>query len=298
MADSFPQKLFALCLLVQVSFSLSSTSQSGVLRIPPQVRTVISELPQCSFLRLELERGVYGDGMDRSYMRKMREQGIQRASIEVGAAVHKGKADKIHIVQHSYFRQLDGPESPVIDETILKSIEASGLQAELDDIARSRVLAAPVFIGHGGSPSLNKVYGHVQLFATPWVREPKTMLFQLRVTKKPLNDAVVHGDVARVEALLRSQHYTKPELNQALLAAALGRYDNSPMIKLLLSGGADVNAQNREGTTPLMNAVAHPCNLRPLLAGGADPSIRDKSGRTALQLARETRNDAAIRLLE
>jgi hypothetical protein len=47
-----------------------------------------------------------------------------------------------------------------------------------------------------------------------------------------------------------------------------------------------------------MNAVAHPCNLQPLLEGGADIDARDKWGRDALRVAREVKENTAIRLLE
>src|SRR5207248_5706399 len=96
----------------------------------------------------------------------------------------------------------------------------------------------------------------------------------------------------------RSRKFTKKELNRALFDAVLSRYDNGAIIKLLLDAGADVNAQTPDGTTPLMNALSTPCNILALLRRGADLHARDKWGRTALQIARERKQAAAIRVLE
>jgi ankyrin repeat protein len=87
-------------------------------------------------------------------------------------------------------------------------------------------------------------------------------------------------------------------LTLALFEAVLSRYDNSTVINLLLDSGADVNARAPDDSTPLIVAVAHPCNLRPLLDRGADVNAHDRWGKTALQLAREQNNAAAVRLLE
>ena len=58
-------------------------------------------------------------------------------------------------------------------------------------------------------------------------------------------------------------------------------------IKCLLSGGANVNAQDKNGATPLHRAVRTRCAaaVRVLLARGADPTMRNKSGSTPFHLA-------------
>ena len=57
----------------------------------------------------------------------------------------------------------------------------------------------------------------------------------------------------------------------------------------LLDAGADPNARNEEGITPLMNAAWFGCrdSVRELLRRGADPLMRDNKGRTARDLASE-----------
>src|SRR5262249_26058637 len=115
---------------------------------------------------------------------------------------------------------------------------------------------------------------------------------------EPLTLTVLDGDALGTQAVLGSHRFTKKELDRALFGSVLSRYDNSAVIKLLLDAGADVNDHAPDGTTPLMIAVAHPCNLQPVLEGGADLDARDKWGSIALQIARETKQPVALRLLE
>lgn len=58
-------------------------------------------------------------------------------------------------------------------------------------------------------------------------------------------------------------------------------------IVCLIRAGADPNAIDDNGTTPLHRAVRNRCAaaVGALLAGGADPGARNKSGSTAMQLA-------------
>jgi ankyrin repeat protein len=83
--------------------------------------------------------------------------------------------------------------------------------------------------------------------------------------------------------------------------AASAPQGSDPMIAQLLAAGADVDAKDSNGETPLMYAVeAGPRNVRLLLRHGANPAIRDRNGDTALDHARRTvspNNKAIARLL-
>lgn len=101
------------------------------------------------------------------------------------------------------------------------------------------------------------------------------------------------------------------EVVRRLLAAGAGvdaRDDegNTALIKnawspdialLLIQHGADVNAANFKGWTPLFSASS-PELTRTLLQHGADINVRNKEGKTALEVARQYNNPAVVAILE
>jgi hypothetical protein len=273
-------------------------TQSAMPQSPPPVEQLINELQPCSVLRTELEDGTYGSGLDQPYMSRMRQLGVQRVLLELKAEVRDNRAKGIEVVRRLYFRQFDGAKSQISDEATLNTIEASGLKADLYRIALSRVSTAPIV--RGADPhfsSTKQVSSVVEFFANAWLPEHQVSLFRSG-RPEPLTGTVVNGDAAGTKALLTSRKFTKDQLNRALFVAAISRYDNRDVIKLLVDAGADVNARTPDGSTPLVSAVGRPCNLRPLLDSGADLNARDKWGRNALQVARETKEGAAVSLLE
>jgi ankyrin repeat protein len=60
-------------------------------------------------------------------------------------------------------------------------------------------------------------------------------------------------------------------------------------VRTLIDAGADANARNEDGITPLMNAAWFGCrdSVKELLRRGADSSVRDTKGRSARDLASE-----------
>jgi ankyrin repeat protein len=79
-------------------------------------------------------------------------------------------------------------------------------------------------------------------------------------------------------------------------AAASG---SLPIVRALLQAGADVNAPQERGFTPLHEAAMTGKLelLRVLLDHGADPELRTEEGKTALDLARAGNEDAIVELM-
>jgi ankyrin repeat protein len=94
-----------------------------------------------------------------------------------------------------------------------------------------------------------------------------------------------NNDVAALNELLRAH---APEARDArgnsplMYAAALGTLD---ALRLLLNAGADPNAANELGATPLMWCAGDAAKVKLLLASGAKVNVRSKLGRTPLLIA-------------
>jgi ankyrin repeat protein len=79
------------------------------------------------------------------------------------------------------------------------------------------------------------------------------------------------------------------------------REGNTDMVKALLSSpGADVNATDERGSTPLLEAAryGHEDVARVLIAAGANLKSKDKEGKTALMLAVQGDHDEVVRVLK
>jgi len=104
-----------------------------------------------------------------------------------------------------------------------------------------------------------------------------------------LYQACIDGDVERVEDLLASgvsPHFLIPETNNTLLHLSAIN-DKGKVCKALIEAGANPNARNIDGHTPLME-----CSIRggakaakALLDNGAKPNKRAAYRNTALHLA-------------
>ncbi|MCC6059460.1 MAG: ankyrin repeat domain-containing protein [Thermofilum sp.] len=116
-----------------------------------------------------------------------------------------------------------------------------------------------------------------------------------------LLDAVREGDAARVRELLRKGANANAKDRRGwtpLHWAAAGGH--AEVARLLLERGADVNARDDDDWTPLHIAAAKGRVevARLLLERGADPSIRDKDGRTPLDVARGRGHKEVARVIE
>lgn len=91
---------------------------------------------------------------------------------------------------------------------------------------------------------------------------------------------------------LWKQHYDSTLLAEARLGNTLG-------VTTWLQKGADVNARDSAGMTPLMLAAAqgHQRTVRVLLSHGADPTLKNKAGLTALALAEANHQTNVVAIL-
>ena len=93
-----------------------------------------------------------------------------------------------------------------------------------------------------------------------------------------------------------------PALSSLTPLMATAPYGPAALIKMLLDSGADVNAKDMRGMTPLMLAVAtdrqDPAVIRMLLDHGADPNLKSNLGETALDWARKVGPRAGIEILK
>ena len=110
--------------------------------------------------------------------------------------------------------------------------------------------------------------------------------------RTPLHWAAHFGKAATAAALLAIPTVRVNAPDDAgdtpLHWAAMGGWDDNSVLKLLLAHGADVNARNKEGDTPLLATFDGPHGSFAqslLIAHGTDVTIHGKYGRTALHYA-------------
>jgi len=107
--------------------------------------------------------------------------------------------------------------------------------------------------------------------------------------------AIRENNLVQLKALLQQKGAAAVADDRAITplmyAAEIGSLD---AMRLLIEGGADVNAQNAFGSTALMWSVSDPTKVRLLLDHGAQVNTAARSGRTALIIAAFTNPSAEV----
>jgi len=101
-------------------------------------------------------------------------------------------------------------------------------------------------------------------------------------------NAAVYGDLKKVESLLNSEPMavnSRDEYGFTALHGVAGEH-HFEMAEYLIAHGADVNARNDSGITPL-HLAACPEMVRILLNHGAELEARENGGGTPLHIASE-----------
>lgn len=105
----------------------------------------------------------------------------------------------------------------------------------------------------------------------------------------PIQIAVFHHHFQIFDMLMRHRmKHGEWDLGPVPLLHCLGfSPESNKFFRFLRDVGFDINTQDQEGRTPLMEAVqgAYPGNVRVLLEAGADIDRRDNKGRAARNIA-------------
>lgn len=106
------------------------------------------------------------------------------------------------------------------------------------------------------------------------------------------------GEMVKMLLSIKAEIEAKNKYGETALLVALRR-GGTDSVKSLLEGGANVNAQDGKGKTPLMNALPCEENVCLVLSGNPDLEMRDNDGKTALRLAIDSgQRTVAMMLIE
>ncbi len=121
-------------------------------------------------------------------------------------------------------------------------------------------------------------------------------------TNTPIADVAMQGDMDSVRTLVQEHpgevNAPQPDGSTALLWAAY--WNDQETVKALLAAGANVNASNRDGFTPLYRRPAPMATLAMveiLLKAGADANSFQAQGQTVLMTAARAGNAEAVKAL-
>lgn len=242
---------------------VSTSVLAAELTLPPAAAEKVDYLKDIKPL---LEKHCYechGNGKQQSGLRLDLRQNALRGG-DYGPVIIPGQSAKSRLIH----KLVDGDGGDVMPpETELTLAEIGLLRAWIDQ----------------GADFRNDVAGE----ATPPPLDPKLATLIAAVRSAPR---------ASVESLLRENPELLPATDRAhstLLHHAAG-FGSIETLTWLADSGADVNAKNRRGSTPLHWAVPDAAKVRALLARGAGVNTKQADGRTPLYLAASLGDGHAI----
>jgi Ankyrin repeats (3 copies) len=260
------------------------------------IRDLIKTLPPESKLRGSLESGRHGDGIHYAWMDKMREQGVKRATVVLDFRWRNHPVD-LKRDRILFFDKYDSDCSQITSAERLMRIQKSGLEQELEDFAREETRKSKWFYVDA-KPRVKHGKSQVELADDPWVPTNPPILKPVEnVPDSTFISIVALDDVAGLQGALQSSNISKDDLNKALFTAS--GVDDSCLISALLKAGANPNAQNSEGKTPLMYAAGFGsvAVVRALLNAGSSAIAKDRAGKNAVYFAEAAGHSTIVQLL-
>jgi ankyrin repeat protein len=186
------------------------------------------------------------------------------------------------------------------DLAMLQALLDAGA-AKTEDLGRALVAAAgsrkvaafELLLAYGASMDARDQQGHTVLMAAARSGSP-TVVREILKSHPDVNatSSILCMASAGVPAEPRPRDCKQSPASDghtALMEGAWGHDGNIPpegvdraeVVRLLLAAGADVNARDKLGLTPLALSTFNPQVVRLLLEAGADPNVRDYRGETA-----------------
>jgi ankyrin repeat protein len=169
--------------------------------------------------------------------------------------------------------------------TLVRELLSQGRNANTTDDQGYAILTLAVFMD---SPPIMEVL--FEFNADPNLAEESA--------PTPLEVAVMRRNDKAITLLL--QHGARVDITPTigpLLSQAIS-FESLRTVEQLLISGADPNAQNKTGATPLSYAVSHDKKfVLLLLAHGANPNIYDQAGWSPLLIAVKSNDVEKVRLL-
>ncbi len=272
-------------------------SSKQPLRVPDaaaqqHIREVISSLDPHSSIRRTLEGDQYASGVHETWMDDMRAVGLREVVFEVYGVWRTGSGFRPKRVERVIYRtKYDSPKSQLIDTDRIAKVRTSGLEAKLQDVAWKRATSSRWPFEPRFSLLGDNCFVDVYLFDDEWIGDRWRFTNTPIITpgdpvEVPLYSVAHVGDLHGLSQLLNTRTFDRKDLDNALIGAIDLPSDNTDVIRLLLSAGADVNTSLDDGTTILMESVSslNIVNIELLVSSGADRSRKNRAGDTAISI--------------
>jgi hypothetical protein len=256
--------------------------------IQEHIQQMIHSLSPDSEIRGYLERGDRGDGVHYAWMDRMKTLGVKRARIflDFNWSVWRRHPVDVHFRRIALYQAYDEDCAQIRNPARLHMVEKAGLVRELERFAAKETAKSSWFT-IDEKPRVSHGLATVELLDDEWLPPSG-----LPVTLAPLTGRdqpppiFIDGDIIHLQEALEKNKFSQDDLDGALFEVSFV-LDDPCSIRLLLSAGANPNARNTDGETPLMMAAfaGHLHGAKALVKAGADASIKSMLGETAEELA-------------